>query len=245
MVAYNGPVKLSNSIFRGFFPNDVHHIDGFNEAVREHMLGSVHALDLGCGDNSILAGYRSPDREVWGMDFAVHPRLQNSEWFRLLGSNGKIPFPDAVFDLVVCISVLEHVTDGQAFFNEVARVLKPSGHFIGHSISGEHYVTWIRRVFGLLPHTVNQFIVRKLYGRDEVDTFPAFYRLNRPSAIDQALRSTGLTRIGLLRYADQGYFSFCRPLVPAVMAVDGVLARFSSGWGRLYFTVMLQKNLPQ
>jgi ubiquinone/menaquinone biosynthesis C-methylase UbiE len=206
------------------------------------MFGSGRALDLGCGDNQVLARYRSADREVWGTDFAVHPRIQHPEWFRLLNSDGKIPFPDAFFDLVVCISVLEHVTDAKAFLAEVARVLKPSGHFVGHSISGEHYVTWIRRAFGLLPHSINQLIVKKLYDRDEVDTFPAFYRLNRQSIIDQAAHNAGLSRIRLSRYADQGYFSFFRPLVPAAMVVDGVLAKLSSGWGRLYFTVILQNN---
>jgi SAM-dependent methyltransferase len=237
-------VTLSNSIFRQFFANDVHHVAGFHNTVGVHMLGASHALDIGCGDNGVLAIYRTPGREVWGTDFNVHPRMQYPEWFRLLGKHGKIPFEDAMFDLVICISVLEHVTDGKAFFSEVARVLKPSGHFIGHTISGDHYVTWIRRAFGLLPHTINQFIVKKLYGRDEVDTFPAFYRLNRRLEIDQAAHSAGLTRIGLLRYADQGYFSFCQPFVLVAMALDGVLAKLSSGWGRLYFTVILRKIQP-
>ncbi len=238
-------MTLSDSIFRRLFPSEIHHVDGFNEAVKAHLLGSSHALDLGCGDNSVLSGYRSAGREVWGTDFAVHPRMHDPEWFRLLGQDGKIPFPDGMFDLVVCISVLEHVTDGGAFFSEVARVLKPGGHFIGHSISGDHYVTWIRRAFGLMPHAANQLIVKKLYGRDEVDTFPAFYRLNRQSDIDRAARGAGLSRIDLRRYADQGYFSFFRPLVPVAMALDGVLAQLASGWGRLYFTAILRKKPAQ
>ena len=239
-----GPaVTLQSRIVCRFFPNDVNNFDGFKAIVKRHMVETREALDLGCGDNSVLAGYRSSDRRVWGTDFAVHPRLQDAEWFRLLRPNGKIPFADGAFDLVVCISVMEHVADGQAFFDEVSRVLKPSGLFIGHSISGAHYVTWIRRAFALLPHSTNQAIVKALYGRDEVDTFPALYRLNRQSEIDTAAQGAGLRRIDLLRYADQGYFSICRPLLPVAAAVDGVLAQFSSAWGRLYFTVTLEKNL--
>jgi SAM-dependent methyltransferase len=236
-------VTFRNTIFSLFFPNDINNFDGFKAIVKQHILESCETLDLGCGDNSVLASYRCPDRQVWGTDFAVHPRLQDAEWFRLLGGNGKIPFTDGTFDLVVCISVMEHVADGRAFFDEVARVLKPSGFFIGHSVSGDHYVTWIRRAFGLLPHSINQLIVKTLYGRDEVDTFPALYRLNRESAIDEAAQLAGLRRIDLLRYADQGYFSFCRPLLPVAATVDGVLAQFSSAWGRLYFTVILEKSL--
>jgi hypothetical protein len=38
----------------------------------------------------------------------------------------------------------------------------------------------------------------------------------QPPAIDRAGQRAGLTLTELLRYADQGYFSFFRPLVPAV-----------------------------
>jgi ubiquinone/menaquinone biosynthesis C-methylase UbiE len=234
-------MALTDSLFRSFFPNDINHFEGYKEIVKERVPRSRCVLDLGCGDNSILAPYRSTGREIWGTDFSLHPRLHDPEWFRRLGSDGTIPFPDSTFDLVTCISVLEHVKDGRVFFDEVGRVLKPSGCFIGHSISGSHYVTWIRRAFGLLPHTVNQWIVKTLYGRDEVDTFPTFYRLNRQSEIDQAAQGAGLNRIEMYRYADQGYFSICRPLKPVAIALDGALSQISSSWGRLYFTVILEK----
>jgi SAM-dependent methyltransferase len=236
-------VTLQSRIVARFFPNDVNNFDGFKTIVERHMRDAYEVLDLGCGDNSVLANYRGSGRLVWGVDFAAHPRLQDAEWFRLLEGKGRIPFPDRTFDLVVCISVMEHVTDGLAFFSEVARVLKPNGFFIGHSISGNHYVTWIRRAFGLLPHSINQAIVKAVYGRDEIDTFPALYRLNREAAIDEVAQFAGLRRMDLFRYADQGYFSFFRPLLPVAATVDGILARFSSAWGRLYFTVILQKHM--
>jgi SAM-dependent methyltransferase len=230
-------MSLTNAVF-----SEINHFDAYKEIVKAHLPQSRRILDLGCGDNSILSGYRSADREIWGVDFAIHPNLRDAEWFSKLDDNGTIPFPDAAFDLVVCISVLEHVKDGHAFFREVARVLRPSGRFIGHSISGSHYVTWIRRAFGLLPHSFNQFTVKKLYGRDEFDTFPAFYRLNRQSKIDRAAQSAGLARTCLRRYPDQGYFSICPSLKPVATIVDGALAKISPSWGCLYFTVVLKKD---
>jgi ubiquinone/menaquinone biosynthesis C-methylase UbiE len=224
------------------FPEDINHFDAFKQIVAKYMPASGRALDLGCGDNTILKSYRAGDREVWGTDFVEHPHLNDKEWFRLLGNGGKIPFPDDYFDLVVCISVLEHVEDPQGFLDEVARVLKPTGYFIGQSISGDHYVTWIRRAFGLLPHSLNQLIVRKLYGRDEADTFPAVYRLNRQSEIDRFAQNAGLESVEFRRYADQGYFSMAAPLELSAIALDGVLSRISSGLGRLYFTAILQKR---
>jgi len=232
-------------VFDRCFPNDINHFDGYKTILGEYLTKAHSALDIGCGDNSILSAYRSADREIWGTDLVVHPHLQSPEWFRKLGTRGQIPFPDATFDVVTCISVLEHVEDGEMFFREVSRVLKPSGFFIGHSISGTHYVTWIRRLLDFLPHSAIQLIVKRLYGRDEADTFPTCYHLNRMTEIDEAAATADLSRRALYRYADQGYFSVLPPLVPIATVTDRVLERISDGWGRLYFTVILQKVVPE
>lgn len=41
-----------------------------------------------------------------------------------------LSYPDAVFDVVVCTDVIEHVEDPQALLAEAARVLRPSGTLI-------------------------------------------------------------------------------------------------------------------
>jgi SAM-dependent methyltransferase len=43
------------------------------------------------------------------------------------GSVLDIPFPDDEFEAVVCISVLEHITELERAFEEFARVLRPQG----------------------------------------------------------------------------------------------------------------------
>lgn len=43
------------------------------------------------------------------------------------GSILEIPYPDASFDAVVCVSVLEHFADSYAPLRELARVCKPGG----------------------------------------------------------------------------------------------------------------------
>lgn len=40
-----------------------------------------------------------------------------------------LPYPDASFDIVTCRIAAHHFPDAQAFFGEVARVLKPGGRF--------------------------------------------------------------------------------------------------------------------
>jgi SAM-dependent methyltransferase len=228
-------------LLRRFFPTDEHHVQGLKTTLRQLLPESGRILDLGCGVNDALAAYRTPRREVWGCDFQAHSQLQHATWFRPLGPGGSIPFPADSFDLIVAIMVLEHVQQPGDFFAEVARVLRPGGHFIGHTISGSHYVTWLRRLWGLLPHSVNQWLVRRLYRRREEDTFPTCYRLNRRAQLERTCAAAGLSQPVLTRYADPGYFQFSMRLYNAAVVTDWLLDNLAGGWGRLYLTVTTSK----
>ena len=232
---------MSDDFLHRVFPHDVHHVAGLHEAICARLPEGGRILDLGCGINTDLEAYRSANREVWGTDFQEHPEQQHADWFRLLGKDGRIPFPDGHFDLVVAVMVLEHVADPRSFLAEVSRILKPGGHFIGHTISGTHYVTWIRRLIGILPHSINQRLVKWLYGRDEVDTFPAFYRLNTESRLRLFARAAKTEVVAIRRYADPGYFRFARTLESAAIVADRVLDGLRPGWGRLYLTITIGK----
>ena len=60
-----------------------------------------------------------------------------------------IPFPDASFDHVLCVEVLEHVDDPRGFVREVARVLRPRGSLV-------LTVPWSARVHHI-PHDYHRF----------------------------------------------------------------------------------------
>jgi SAM-dependent methyltransferase len=231
-------------LLRRLFPDYQFHLAGFYDEIHASLPQRGALLDLGCGSNVALSYYRCEAIQVWGADFQAHPNLQHSEWFRLLQPDGKIPFPDGTFDTVSAMWVLEHVRDPQAFLREVARVLKPGGRFIGHTLNRAHYLVWLRRLLGLLPHSFNQKLIRWLYGREHHDTFPTWYRLNSERQLHRAAASSGLQLLRVRRYPDPNYFAFWNWLHRLAVRVDRLLDRLRPGWGRIYLTATFQKPDP-
>jgi SAM-dependent methyltransferase len=46
------------------------------------------------------------------------------------GSAEVLPFPDAAFDLVMAMDIIEHVEDDESVFRELARVIRPGGTLV-------------------------------------------------------------------------------------------------------------------
>jgi SAM-dependent methyltransferase len=67
---------------------------------------------------------------------AVRRRRSNIEKI-VLGDMTRSGLPDAAFDLVVAVEVLEHVEEDEKFVSEVARVLKPGGIFLMTTPNGD------------------------------------------------------------------------------------------------------------
>ena len=92
-------------------------------------------LDYGCGAGALVAAGRAAGLDISGADVFYGGSAARAEAAAagLLGTtvreivNGRIPFDDAVFDLVVNNQVMEHVADLDATLGEIHRVLKPGG----------------------------------------------------------------------------------------------------------------------
>lgn len=96
-------------------------------------------LEIGCGRGggaSYLARYRESE-SVLGIDYSReaalfcrsrHAGIPNLE-FRL-GDAENLSLPDGAFDVVVNVESSHCYGNIRKFFNEVARVLRPNGHFL-------------------------------------------------------------------------------------------------------------------
>jgi hypothetical protein len=92
------------------------------------------------------------------------------------------------------------------------------------------------------PHTWVQRLLKRLYGRDEIDTYPTCYRLNRRGVIGKVSSVANLEWVAWRAYASAGYFSFSPTLFRLAVLCDWSLERLYRGLGKIYFTVVLQKS---
>jgi SAM-dependent methyltransferase len=111
-------------------------------------------LDLGCGNGAHTLAAAGRARRVYGLDADVgqlavaaatadRRRLDNvalAAW----DITRPLPFPDATFDAVLFLDVIEHLEPRVAVLREIRRVLRPEGRLL---LSAPHRETsWRRRL---------------------------------------------------------------------------------------------------
>ena len=93
------------------------------------MLGHAgRVLDVGCGSSKILEALPN----AVGLDRDFRPlrfRSRTNRWL-VCGDVRSLPFPDGLFDTVICSEVLEHVPYDPRIFTELTRMLRRDGLLI-------------------------------------------------------------------------------------------------------------------
>ena len=121
-------------------------------------------LDLGCAGGFMAEAIAARGAHVTGIDPAKeaiaaarsHAAQSGLDIRYDTGEGEALPYDDAAFDAVVCVDVLEHVSDLGQVLQEVARVLKPGGLFLFDTINRNMIsrlatITVAEDIFGLLP----------------------------------------------------------------------------------------------
>lgn len=116
-------------------------IDRSNFEVNKEFLESTHLmrgplqiLEVGCGAGSMTGYLAAQGFDVIGTDVSevllqyARDRHPGCRFERMLGE--VLRFADSSFDLVVSFDVLEHIPDVDGHMREVARVLRPGGHYL-------------------------------------------------------------------------------------------------------------------
>ena len=197
--------------------------DQFDLVVQSRLVAESAVLDLGCGRTGGIERFWRQARLAVGVDPDLQSLAERRDGMPVLQGGGEhLPFADASFDLAVSVWVLEHLEAPERVFHEVARVLKPGGHFIFLTPNALNPLVFGNRVGQVAPW-LQQQLVAGVYGRDKGDTFAVKYRANTTSRLRSIAAETGFAVSELRVIADPTYVAFNALLFRAAMLGERML----------------------
>jgi len=190
-----------------------------------HLVGRLitpqaTVLDAGCGRGGVIELYWEGVEQAVGVDFDLDSLTEHRCLQQLIrGDLAQLPFAADTFDVVLCSWVLEHLTHPDAVFLELARVLRPEGHLVLLAPNAWNYVTLAQR---LVPGRFQRWLTRRIYGREDKDTFSLAYKANTRRALDARLNRVGLANEEFHLVGD-----------PSYVAANDSLFRLAAAWERI------------
>lgn len=199
--------------------------DIYPKVVAERMNARPGQLvvDVGGGKSCPFAQYRRPElgTRIVAVDVADEEIRENGDVdeTRVADIMRDLPFATGEVDMVVSRSVLEHLTDLEAFVAAAARVLKPGGAFIHLFPSRYALFALINRA---LPHRIARRVLYFLQPQVAgICGFPAFYDRTYDSAIRALLERHGFAVDEIrVSYHQSRYFDFFFPAFAASAAYE-------------------------
>jgi SAM-dependent methyltransferase len=193
----------------------------YRSIVARHVRPACSVLDLGCGHADWLVSELAPARLTVGADADLDAlRRGRAPHQRVAARAERLPFAAGSFDLVATAFLFEHLERPAEALAEIHRVLRPGGHLVFLAPNAWNYNVWLIR---LVPNRLHDFFTRRLYARQDHDTYPVRYRLNSPRRLARALDAAGFRCRWLEFNGDPTYVSFNRPLFGLALAVERVL----------------------
>jgi len=193
----------------------------FRDKIDALVRSETKILDVGCGHGDLLKDIFAKTQHSYGIDPDANAVARN----RILqhasvATVEKMPFEDDFFDVVALAWVVEHLEDPKKAFAEIFRVLKPGGKVVFLTPNAWNYNVWIIRA---IPDRFHDFLTRRLYGRQERDTYPVKYRMNTPSRVRKIMSRIGFQEEEIILNGDPSYVSFNRPIFWLALLLEKVI----------------------
>ncbi len=194
--------------------------DIFRDIINDYTTSETKILDVGCGHGDLLKPIHEKTLHSYGID-PDKEAIEKNTFIKNTSVAGaeSLPFEDNFFDLVVSAWVLEHLPDPEKAFKEIHRVLKPGGKVVFLTPNVWNYNVWIIRI---IPERFHDSLTKKLYNRQENDTYPKQYKINSEQDIKQTLEPIGFTKTQVILNGDPSYISFNRPLFSVACLIEEI-----------------------
>jgi SAM-dependent methyltransferase len=204
-----------------------------SEHVLEHPFGALSVLDWGCGKGHVSkllrdlgpGSLRSCDLASDEEDSAFGQDTPLIREFNIpvtpLDHEYKLPYPDATFDVVLSVGVLEHVANDLASLAEIGRVLRPKGMFFCFNLPTS--LSWTQKLShmrGNLYHDrlYDERHIREMLSLVEFDLLDLWYRQMLPK------NSVHYPMFRLWERIDQ-FITFYSPLRVFATSIEFVASR--------------------
>lgn len=198
---------------------------------------TVAVLEAGGIDRPLLRkgeGYRYD-----GLDIEDRPACHQI-YDRFLVQSVESPIEGA-YDLIVSITLLEHVADNRASLRAMFGGLKPGGTM-------HHYVPGSNHPYALATRMVGPRLQKWLIARVRPDEahrtgYPTHFDVCTPAAMSRVLRETGFVEIDVrCFYRANDYFAWCTPLFLLVTSFENLARR--RGWTRFVSGFVVSAQRP-
>lgn len=93
---------------------------------------NLRVLDLGSATGGNTQYISSMNHDVTSVEYSeIGVQIQKNKGIPVVQADARdLPFPESTFDIVICLDVLEHITEDYLAASEICRVLKPGGRFL-------------------------------------------------------------------------------------------------------------------
>jgi SAM-dependent methyltransferase len=163
----------------------------FHESCGSAIPANSRILEIGAGPTNTTTEWLSSRFSVFGLDISTEVHGNRHLIESKIFDGNRFPFPDNSFDGCVSSYVLEHVSNPDTHFREIARVLKPGAAYCFRTPNLWHYVTLASR---LLPHSAHLTLANRARrsGSEAHDPWPTLYLANTRRKLRKSVIAAGL-----------------------------------------------------